>query len=212
MKELKMNSLCKSVAAIGLAALAGLGLAGCVDHKPEGYYNERPPVDELYHRDRGLQSSEVVEASDLLVERILSLPEVNRSPTRLTVVFTGLEDLTTTRQFNYDIFLERLKTNIAEQGRDRIAIVSNRDNYYRTRSEELDIPIRERDEFGQGDGHLRGVPIANRIQPDFAMTGKVMEIRNRGTSYYLFTFSLADIRSNGGGLEIPLRYEVKVRK
>jgi hypothetical protein len=207
-----MNSLRKSMAALGLAALTGLGLAGCAsDHRPEGYAYERPPVEDLDPSDRGLQSSEVVEASDLLVQKILSLPEVNRSPTRLTVVFTNLEDLTTTRQFNYDIFLERLKTNIAEQGRDRIAIVSNRDNYYRTRSRELDLPRGERDDFGQGDGRPV-TPVANRIQPDFAMNGKVMEIRNRGTSYYLFTFALSDIRTNGGGLEIPLRYEVKVRK
>jgi hypothetical protein len=212
-----MNALRKSIATLCLAGLTTLGLAGCSSDKPEEYHRERPSVDELNSRDRGLQSSEVVEASDLLVQKILSLPEVNRSPTRLTVVFTNLEDMTTTRQFNYDIFLERLKTNISEQGRDRIAIVSNRDNYYRTRNNELDLPSRggrERDDFGQGDGSSRAAvtPAASRIQPDFALTGKVMELRNRGTSYYLFTFSLADIRSNGGGTEIPLRYEVRVRK
>jgi hypothetical protein len=211
-----MNALRKSIAALGFAALTSLGLGGCSQDKPEGYHRERPSVDELNSRDRGLQSSEVVEASDLLVQKILSLPEVNRSPTRLTVVFTNLEDMTTTRQFNYDIFLERLKTNISEQGRDRIAIVSNRDTYYHTRSKELDLPRggRERDDFGQGDGSSRGAvtPAANRIQPDFALNGKVMELRNRGTSYYLFTFSLSDIRSNGGGTEIPMRYEVRVRK
>ena len=205
-----MNLLNKSIAAFALAALTGL--AGCSsDHKPEDYHYERPPVTDLDPSDHGLQSTEVVEASDLLVQKILSLPEVNSSPTRLTVVFTNLEDLTTTRQFNYDIFLERLKTNIAEQGRRQIAIVSNKETYHRTRSQELDLPRGERDDFGQGD--RRNVqPVSNRIQPDYALNGKVMEIRNRSTSYYLFTFSLADIRTNGGGLEIPLRYEVKVRK
>jgi hypothetical protein len=39
-----------------------------------------------------------------------------------------------------------------------------------------------------------------------------MELPNRGTDYYLFTFSLTDIRSNGGGTEIPLSYEVRVRR
>ena len=208
-----MNSLRKTIAALGLAALTGLGMAGCAsDHKPDGYAYERPPVEDLDPSDRGLQSSEVVEASDLLVQKIMSLPEVQNSPTRLTVVFTNLEDLTTTRQFNYDIFLERLKTNIAEQGRRQIAIVSNKDTYYRTRSQELDLPRGERDDFGQGERRGGVTPVANRIQPDYAMNGKVMEIRNRGTSYYLFTFALSDIRTNGGGLEIPLRYEVKVRK
>ena len=208
-----MNVLRRSVVGLSLG-LAGLGLAACSENKPDDYARERPPVENLNSRDRGLQSSEVVEASDMLVQRILALPEVNRAPNRLTVVFTSLEDLTTTRQFNYDIFLERLKTNISEQGRDRIAIVSNRDKFYGTRAAELDPARGERDDFAQGDGRNRGggAPGANRIQPDYALTGKVMELRNRGTSYYHFTFSLADIRSDGGGTEIPMRYEVKVRK
>lgn len=208
-----MLSLRKSFAALSLAAFTAL--AGCAsDHKPEGYHRERPDVTEVNSRDRGLQSSEVVEASEKLATELLSLPEVNQSPRRLTVVFTNLEDLTRSRQFNYDIFLERLKTTMSYKGRDRIAFVTNRDKYYDTRNRELD-PVRgERDDFGQGDGSRRGgngAPPANRIQPDYALTGKVMELPNRGTDYYLFTFSLTDIRSSGG-TEIPLSYEVRVRR
>jgi hypothetical protein len=208
-----MLSLRKSFAALSLAAATAL--AGCAsDHKPEGYHRERPDITEINSRDRGLQSSEVVEASEMLANKLLSLPEVTSSPRRLTVVFTHLEDLTRSRQFNYDIFLERLKTEIGERGRDRIAIVTNRDTFYRTRNNELD-PVRgERDDFGQGDGANRGggAPPANRIQPDFALQGKVMDLVNRGTTFYQFTFSLTDIRSNGGGTEIPLGYSVRVRR
>jgi len=209
-----MLSFRKSFAALSLAAATAL--AGCAsDHKPEGYNRERPDVTELNSRDRGLQSSEVVEASEKLATELLSLPEVTQSSRRLTVVFTHLDDLTHSRQFNYDIFLERLKTAMSYKGRDRIAFVTNRDKFYDTRNKELD-PVRgERDDFGQSDRSQRageGAPAANRIQPDFALTGKVMELPNRGTDYYLFTFSLTDIRSNGGGTEIPLSYEVRVRR
>jgi hypothetical protein len=212
-KEPTMLSLCKSISALILASAAVL--AGCAsDHKPEGYDRQRPDITEVNSRDRGLQSSEVVEASEKLATELLSLPEVNQSSRRLTVVFTNLEDLTRRRQFNYDIFLERLKTEMSYKGRDRIAFVTNRDKFYNTRNKELD-PVRgERDDFGQGDGGRRGggAPPANRIQPDFALTGKVMDLPNRGTDYYLFTFTLSDIRSDGGGTEIPLRYEVRVRR
>jgi hypothetical protein len=208
-----MLSFRKSFAALSLAAATAL--AGCAsDHKPEGYHRERPDITEINSRDRGLQSSEVVEASEMLANKLLSLPEVTSSPRRLTVVFTHLEDLTRSRQFNYDIFLERLKTEIGERGRDRIAIVTNRDTFYRTRNNELD-PVRgERDDFGQGEGANRGggAPPANRVQPDFAIQGKVMDLVNRGTTFYQFTFSLTDIRSNGGGTEIPLGYNVRVRR
>ena len=208
-----MHAFRKSIASLSLVAVTAL--AGCSsDHKPDDYHRQRPDVNELDSRDRGLQSSEVVEASEKLATELLSLPAVTQSPRRLTVVFTTLEDLTRRRQFNYDIFLERLKTEMSYKGRNRIAFVTNRDKFYATRNKELD-PVRgERDDFGQGDGSRRGdtAPPANRIQPDFALTGKVIDLPNRGTDYYLFTFSLTDIRSNGGGTEIPLRYEVRVRR
>ena len=200
-----MLSLRKSISTLTLAAATAAGTllaAGCASDKPEGYHHERPDVTEVDTHDRGLQSSEVVEASEMLATKLLSLPEVTGSPRRLTVVFTNLEDLTRRRQFNYDIFLERLKTVIGERGRDRIAIVTNKDTFYRTRSHELDSP-----RGGEG-----APPAANRIQPDFALNGKVMDVPNRGTDYYHFTFSLADIRSDGGGTEIPLGYEVRVRR
>jgi hypothetical protein len=211
-----MPSLLKPLAVLSLAAIAGL--AGCAsDHAPERYHRMRPEVSEIDTRDRGLQSSEVVEASEKLASELLSLREVNESPRRLTVVFTNLEDLTRRRQFDYNIFLERLKTEIGYKGRDRIAIVTNRDRFYQTRNAELDgVRSSERDDFGQTDRprNSRGgtvAPPANRIQPDFALQGKVMDLPNRGTDYYLFTFSFADIRSDGGGTEIPMRYEVRVR-
>jgi hypothetical protein len=207
----------KFIAAITLVSIAAL--AGCSsDHKPDEYHRMRPEVSEISTRDRGLQSSEVVEASEKLASELLSLPEVNQSSRRMTVVFTNLEDLTRRRQFDYNIFLERLKTEISYKGRDRIAIITNRDKFYQTRNAELDPApgSRERDDFGQTDRPRRGngnvAPPANRIQPDFSLQGKVMDLPNRGTDYYLFTFSLADIRSDGGGTEIPLRYEVRVRK
>src|SRR5690348_5736938 len=92
-KEPTMLSLRKSFAALSLAAATAL--AGCAsDHKPEGYHRARPDITEIDSRDRGLQSSEVVEASEMLANKLLSLPEVTSSPRRLTVVFTHLEDLT----------------------------------------------------------------------------------------------------------------------
>jgi len=200
----------KPIAYLSLAAIAAL--AGCSsDHKPQEYHHMRPDASEISTRDRGLQSAEVVDASETLANKILSLPEVNQSSRRLTIVFTHMEDLTHARQFNYDIFLERLKTEIAEKGRDRVAIVTNRDRFYQTRNAELDPApgSRERDDVGR---HGPVAPPANRIQPDFALEGKVMDLPNRGTDYYLFTFSLADIRSDGGGTEIPMKYEARVAR
>jgi len=209
-----MTTLVKSIATFVLPALALGTLVGCSHDAPSGYRYERPNVTDLDREDRGLQSSEVVEASDRMAQKLLSLDEVNHAPRRLTVVFTRMEDKTRARFFNYDIFLERLKVKLSEQGRDRIAFVTNRDAFYGVRAAELDpVGRSERDDFNQGGGaQPGGAPGANRVQPDYEMTGTVSDLPNRGTNYYYFTFKLRDIRSNGGGTEIPLGYEVKVRR
>jgi hypothetical protein len=202
-----MKLLRNSLSAIVLSALSAL--YGCSDHTPEGYHRQRPDLTDIDHRDRGLQSAEVIEASEMLASKILALPEVTQSTHRLTVVFDHLEDLTQTRQFDYDIFLERLKTEISEKGRDRIAIITNRRTFNNVRDRELDPAPGARDDFGQGDGRPIGPPGANPIQPDFALTGKVMDLPNRGTNYYHFTFSLSDLRNRS---EIPMGYDVRVRR
>jgi hypothetical protein len=202
-----MKLLRNSLAVITLSAVGAI--YGCSQHTPEDYHHARPDMTDVDAEDRGLQSAEVIEASEMLANKILALPEVTQSTHRLTVVFDHLEDLTHTRQFNYDIFLERLKTQIGEKGRDRIAIITNRQSFNTVRDRELDSTPGAHDEFGQGDGHPGGAPAANPIQPDFALTGKVMDLPNRGTDYYHFTFSLSDLRNRS---EIPMGYDVRVRR
>jgi hypothetical protein len=195
---------------LSIIALSATGvICGCSDHTPEQYHRARPDVTDVDSHGHGLQSAEVIEASEMLASKLLALPEVTQSTHRLTVVFDHLEDLTRARQFNYDIFLERLKTEISEKGRDRIAIITNRRTFNSVRDRELDPTPGARDDFGQGDGRQVGPPGANPIQPDFAMTGKVMDLPNRGTNYYHFTFSLSDLHNR---TEIPLGYDVKVRR
>src|SRR4051812_31621808 len=77
--------------ATGLALTTGLiTTIGCSD-KPHSYGQARPPVDQIDDRDRGLQSKEVVNASDLLVQKILRLPEFN-GPNRRPVVVTAIQN------------------------------------------------------------------------------------------------------------------------
>ena len=62
---------------------AGLVIAavGCHEDRPHDYGEQRPPVDQLDPRDSGLQSKDVVAASDKMAMDILgSIPELNESP------------------------------------------------------------------------------------------------------------------------------------
>ena len=66
-----MHGGTKAFAMISL--MAGL-LAGCYSDRPHEYDEHRPPVDELDERDRGLQSKDVVSASDQMAMDLLAAP------------------------------------------------------------------------------------------------------------------------------------------
>lgn len=185
---------------------AGLGLAaGCASDRPHDYGRERPPVGQLDARDRGLQSADVVQSSEKVIEYMLALPDLN-GPTRKTVVVTNIENKTTDPYFNYDIFIQRLRANMGQYGRDRLFLVENKERVNRLRNQEIEGP--GRDPFGQGDGG--GGPAVPSVQPEFALYGIVSELPNRGTSYYLFEFTLTNLKTRE---QIPLRpYEVKVAR
>lgn len=157
------------------------------------YEEQRPPVDQLDRRDRGLQSKDVLQASDSLAMDLLSLPMLNDSREKLTVVVDRVEDLTRDNLFkgDYNIFLQRLQTNLSRQGRGRIALIENRDRFYDVRGRELENE-REND-FGQGGRGPRRAPEA--INPDYALYAKAMDLPGRGTTYYNIQFTLVDLNS-----------------
>src|SRR5215217_4209559 len=89
---------------IGLITLAGL--VGCAHDKPHSYGQQRPPVDELDARDRGLQSKDVVQASDDMAMKLLADPNLNASHSRWTIVVDHVENKTVSARHDMDIFLE----------------------------------------------------------------------------------------------------------
>jgi hypothetical protein len=172
-----------TVLAIGcLAVLA----AGCrSNERPSGYAKQRPDVSQIDSRDAGLQSKDVVDASDQLAMDLLSRPELNASKEQWQIVVTGVKNDTTDAKFNYDIFTERLRVNLARHGRGRVALIENKERYRELQSREVENEV----EGGQAVAPPAGV------QPDFALYGRIMEMPNRGTSYYFAEFNLTDLRT-----------------
>lgn len=173
------------LALIPLAA-ATIAAVGC----SKEYEDQRPPVDQLDRRDRGIQSKDVVEASDRMSADFLALPELNRSGHRWTVVFTGVRNETSSaRNTNLDIFVARMKSNVGQQGRDRVAIIANRDAFHELQSRELEQSS-ERDDFQQGSGKPAPRPGVAGTQPDYALEAVARDLPNRGTNYYNIEFHL----------------------
>lgn len=170
--------------------LAGVAAAGCA----KSYESQRPPVDQLDKRDRGLQSKDVVEASDRMAMDLLAVPELNASDHRWTVVFTGVRNETTSARQNLDIFVARMKSRVATQGRDRIQIIANRDQFHELQSRELESGRGERDDFQQGGGTVARPGMAG-TQPDFVLDAVARDLPNSGTNYYNIEFKLTDLRT-----------------
>lgn len=179
----------RSVILAAAVAVASASL-GCHSDKPHEYGRQRPPVDQLDSRDRGLQSKDVVNASDQMAMDLLQLPELNASERRWTIVVTGVRNETTSAGQNLDIFIQRLRSKIATEGRGRVQIIANRDTFRDIQSRELE---QERDDFQQGGG--RSSPGPAGIQPDFGLEAVAMDLANRGTNYYNFEFRLIDLRT-----------------
>src|SRR5687767_9776735 len=166
----------------GLAVVMGAVAlsAGCDTDRPSDYGRQRPPVDQLDRRDRGLQSVDVLKASDEIAASLLSLPELRESDRRWSLVVTNVEDMTRDRKFrgiDYNIFIERLRSNLAKQGRSQIRLIENRDRFYDVRNRELEGELEPGDEFGQGEGSRGtggGAPQA--ASPDFGLYAKAMDL------------------------------------
>ena len=183
---------------VGVAVIALASGTGCYHDKPHEYGQERPPVDELDKRDSGLQSKDVVQASDQMAMDLLADPNLNASQTRWTIVVDHVENSTVNSRFDMDIFIERLKANLARQGRGRVQLIENRAKLRDLQARELEI---ERTD---------GQPGPKGIQPDYSLYAKISELPNRGTSYYLATFTLTDLRTRE--LAWTNAYEVRVAR
>jgi hypothetical protein len=188
-----MRQVCRILAGAGLM----LGIVGCHDDRPHEYGLERPPVDRLDARDSGLQSKDVVAASDKMTMALLSLPELNASQHRWLIVVDRAENITGNNRQNLDIFLERVRVKIAQQGRGRVQLIENRDKLRELQSRELEGGTASADEFGQGGagGGGHSAPGPAGIQPDFSLYARIMEMPNRGTSYFLCEFTLTDLHN-----------------
>ncbi len=191
---------------MGMGLLIAVAAGGCASDKPQDYARQRPPVDSLDERDRGLQSKDVLSASETLARDLLQLHDLRNAPEMWTMVVDRVEDRTIDRSFiyNYDIFIERMRSVISEHGPSDIRLIENKKRFESIRNRELDA---ERDTFEQGSGG-RAAPAA--VQPQYALYGKAFDMPNRGTNYYMLQFDVVNLQTREQVWS--RKYEVKVAR
>jgi len=167
-----------------LAGTLAVGLAGCTPDKPHKYGKERPPIDEIDEGGRGLQSKDLLQATDQMTMDLLALPELNRSDRKWTIVAQAMENQTITQRQNLDIFVDRLKTQLFKQGGGRIALIENRDRY-------RDFQSRELEQAGATDTP----PAGPGVQPQYVLYGKMQELQAHVKSTYRAEFNLTNLKT-----------------
>ncbi|MBC7783776.1 MAG: hypothetical protein H7144_08040 [Burkholderiales bacterium] len=179
-----------SIKQIAVLLLAAMVVTGC-GKKTDKMGRVRPPVDELSDGGRGLQGKDVISASDQMAQDLLASSEINRSSTQLLIVVDRVENKTSTQRFNMDIFLMRLKVNLAKYGKGRVQLIENRDKLRELQSRELETG--GGDQFGQGGLGLQ--PGHAGIQPDYALYARISELPNQDTSYFFLEFNLTNLKT-----------------
>ena len=173
----------------GRKKLIGIGLLtvlmGCASDRPTDYGQRRPDVDSLHPDDGGLQSKDLLTATDAATADLLALPALNDSRTQWTIVASEVFENQTSRRTPFNIFIDRLKTQVARQGHGRVQIIENKARFHGIQGNELE---------GGAPGP-DSAPFPAGIQPQFALYGKVAEMPNRATSTFRFEFNLTDLRN-----------------
>jgi len=191
-----MRAMAKSILLLGTFA----ALTACNQHRPNDYYEKRPPADSLTSGDIGLQSKDLLSATDQMTRDLLADPDLRNSPTKWVLVIDKTDDLTTERYFNtnYQIFLERFRGCLAKYGRNQVQLVENRAKLDQLRNRELDPA-----------DQTNAMPNLRRL-PQYSMYCKAMDMPNRATNYYLIQFTVTDLQT---GLQAWTgQYEVKVAR
>ncbi len=135
-----------------------------------------------------MQSKELLASTRQLVDDLLADPKLNASKTKWTIVVDRIDNETTDPRFDYNIFSRHFGTMIAREGGDRIALIENKARFHGVQNREIEHGP---DNFGEGAPG--GLPAG--IQPDYALTGRVQELRNSATSTFRLEFQVLDLHS-----------------
>ena len=173
-------------------------MVGCKQYK-----DRRPDVSQLDKRDVGLQSKDVVQASDQMAEDLLSDPKLNAASEQWTLVVDRVENHTVNSRFELDVFIQRLRGQLAKNGKGRIQFIENKAKYRELQSRELE---------GEREDTVAGAPAPGPkgTQPEYALWLRVDELPNRGTSYYQVTGTVSNMLNRT--VAWTNMYEVRVER
>jgi penicillin-binding protein activator len=180
------------VSALATLALAWAGCASSGVRNPSGVpVTEMRPDERGFVAGTGVESQDIVTASDKIAREMLGIPEIANAPTPPRVVLLPVEN-NTRFPINKDIFLTRIRGLLNEKARDKVRFLA------RDRLTALEA---ERELKRSGQVTSSSDPKLQEFKgADYFLTGKLEGLTTRtaaGTSdYILYSFQLIDPRTS----------------
>ena len=189
-----------------MLAVATAGMIGC-SSGPQ-YTDARPPVGQLTDGDTGLQSKDVMAATDQMSASLLASPDLAAADKKWTIVLDrkNFQNETNDPTFSYGVFYTRLQSKIAQLSSGRVALIEDKANFKKLQGDELETAAP--DPMGQGGG-ATGQPAG--VQPQYALYITVSQMPNRATDYYVINATLTNLQTRVMTWTAP-GYEVKTAR
>ena len=139
----------------------------------------------------GLRSADLVTATDRMAQDLAQRLDITsrQSPPK---IFVGqIENKTTDRHFNYQVFLARLRAQLNSSGaRHGLEFIRERQFVETQRTREY------------GDKDPQATASAYESRADYVLTCEIYDLPSGGTNYYLLDYQLVQLRDASSGPDV----------
>jgi hypothetical protein len=137
---------------------------------------------------RGLTSADLVTATDNMARDIAQRLDVANAQSPPKIFVSEIENKTTNRNFNYQVFLARLRSQLNSSGtRYGMEFIRERDFVETQRDREY------------GNKQVESSAMAYQSRADYVLTCEIYDLPSGGTNYYLLDYQLVQLRNATSG-------------
>ena len=187
-----------------------LGSAGCHSTPPANRGSTGGRLDPAHdapseYGSNALRSKELVNATDQMAADIASRLDIANAKSPPKIFVGKIENKTSGRNFNYQVFLVRLRAELNSCGsRHNLEFIRDRDFVETQRQREY------------GTKQADSTAAAYKSRADYVLTCEIYDLPSAGTDYYLMDYQLVQLRDAASGPDVGAgaivwenKYEVK---
>lgn len=140
---------------------------------------------------RNLRSQDLIAATDQMAQDIASRLDINNRNSPPKIFVGKIENKTSSRHLNYQVFLARLRAQLNASGaRHGLEFIRERDF----------IEAQRDREYGGKDPDSTAAAYQSRA--DYVLTCEIYDLPSGGTHYYLLDYQLVQLRDASSGPDV----------